>query len=94
MTEVHFYITKEKIEALSVADFEAFERVQDGDTKIYRLRPAMCQFMVDENNVTVPIETALKITEKFSMGQLKEFVEQFFEAIKLASVPKANGSPS
>ena len=93
MTEINFYITENLINDMDASDYEAFERAQDGDIKIYRLRPAMCRFMVDENNQPIPHAQALKISEKLKIRQLKDFVQKFFDVMKNSAVPKLNGSP-
>jgi len=88
-----FDITEEKINDMPVEDFEALEMAQDGDPKIYKIRRVMCHFLVDEDHKEVPYETALKITSKLKLPEMKSFVEQFTDAMKAKAVPKANRSP-
>lgn len=92
--EINFYITENAVNELEVKDYEALERAEDGDAKLYRLRPVICHFMVDENNKPIPYEKALKISEKMKLKDAMEFVQKFFEAVKERAVPKANGSLS
>jgi hypothetical protein len=92
--EINFYITEDAVNNMEAADYEAFERAQDGDIKVYRLRPALCRFMVDEKNNPIPYEQALKVSEKMKISQLKEFVTKFFEAASQRAVPNENGNKS
>ena len=91
--EIRFSITEELINEMEAEEYEAFERAQDGDLKMYRLRPAMCRFMVDENNIPVPHKEAMKIPGKLKIKHYKDFVNQFFEAMQNKAVPKESGSP-
>jgi len=92
--EINFYITEESINEMEASDYEAFERAQDGDFKLYRVRPALARFMVDKDNIPIPYERALKITEKMKMKEVKSFLEKFFDVLKVKAVPNGNGSPS
>jgi hypothetical protein len=94
MTEIHFYITEQAVNDMETEDYEAFERAQDGDFKLYRVRPALCRFMVDAANKPVPYEQALKISGKMKISHIKDFLETFFKTIQAAAIPKASGSPS
>jgi hypothetical protein len=94
MSEIQFYITEQGVNDMEAEDYEAFERAQDGDFKLYRIRPALCRFMVDELNRPIPYEQALKISGKMKIGHVKQFLESFFQTIQGAAVKKANGSPS
>ncbi len=92
--EIRFFITEDAVNNMDVADYEALERAQDGDVKLYRLRPMMCRFMVDENNQPISFAQALKITDKIKMKEMKDFVGKFFETMKGAVIPKETGSLS
>ena len=92
--EINFYITEQSVNDMSAEDYEAFERAQDGEIKMYRLRPAICRFMVDEHNQPVPYEQALKLSGKMKVIQYKDFIQKFFETMNNATVPKVNGSSS
>ena len=92
--DINFYITEQAINDMSASDYEAFERAQDGEVKVYKLRPAICRFMVDEHNKPIPYEQALKISEKLKIKQLKDFIGKFFEVMKNTTVPKETGTPS
>lgn len=94
MTTYYFDISEASINSISVEDFEAFERARDGDFKMYLLRPAICRFMADEKGRQIDFDIALKITSKFSMNEMKSFVEQFFNSMKNTAVPNVNSSPS
>lgn len=94
MTEIHFYITEQAVNEMEADDYEAFERAQDGEFKLYRVRPALCRFMVDEKNAPIPYEQALKISGKMKLRQVKEFLEAFFKTMEDAAVKKTSGEPS
>lgn len=93
MTNIYFDITEERINSMSIEDYEALERAQDGEVKLYKLRPVLCRFMANEDGSEIPYEEALKITSKLGIKEFKSFIEQFFNAVKERAVPKANGSP-
>lgn len=92
--DVFFDITAEQVNSMSIEDYEALERAQDGEIRIYRLRPVLCRFMVTEENKPIPFDEALKITSKFGFKEFGEFASKFFAAMKEKAVPKASGSPS
>ena len=92
--KIEFNITEDAVNEMSAEDYEAFERAQDGEIKMYRLRPAICRFMVDENNKTIPHEQAMKLSGKMKVGHYKEFIEKFFTTMANATVKKVNGSSS
>ena len=92
--QINFYITENAINEMSTEDYEALERAQDGEARLYRLRPVMCHFMVDDDGKPIPYEEALKITKKFKLPEAMSFVQQFFKAVEEKAVPKANGSLS
>lgn len=94
MTEFYFNLTEEKINDMEAVEYEAFERAMDGEFKLYRLRPAIARFMVDEKNNSIPYVSALKMSEKMKMREVKDFIRKFFEAMSLKAVPKATGMPS
>lgn len=91
--EIKFLITEDSINNMSAADYEAFERAQDGDIKLYRLRPAICRFMVDAKNVPVPFAQALKISEQMKVKEMKDFIAKFFDLMRERAIPKESGSP-
>ncbi len=92
--EFQFYLTKEQIEEMDTLEYEAFERAQDGEFRMYRLRPAIARFMVDANNKPIPYAVALKQTEKLKVRHYEMFIKNFFEMMQNTAVPNGNGSPS
>lgn len=91
---IHFHLTESLVNALPEEDYEAIERAQDGDVKLYRLRPVMARFMVDENNQPVPFEQAMKQLGRVSLPQFAEFMKTFASDMKEAAVPKVSGGSS
>ena len=94
MTDFYFYITEDAINDMEAADYEAFERAQDGDFKLYRVRPSIARFMVDQDNKPIPYAVALKQSEKMKMREVTKFVTAFFEAMQNKAIPKTSGTPS
>jgi hypothetical protein len=96
MPALKFHLAEEMIKALSWEDYEALEMAQEGDVKLYRLRPLLARFVVDESLKPIPQSTALKMIAKVPMDQVPEIIKQFMEALKDKAVPKGIGllSPS
>jgi hypothetical protein len=92
--EIIFNITKEGIEEMEAEDYEAFERAQDGEVRLYRLRPAIARFMVDEHNKPIPHPQAMKISGRMKLKDMKSFISKFFDIMRDTAVPKANGNSS
>ena len=92
--EIYFNITEDAVNNMAAIDYEAFERAQDGEFKLYRLRPALCRFMVDKDNKPMSYEQALKISEKMKIKEVKDFIGKFFETMSNNAVPKGNGNLS
>jgi hypothetical protein len=94
MTEINFLVTKDVFESLSLEEYEAFERAQDGEVKLYQMRPVLARFMVDEKNKPVPHTQAMKVLGKLPVSKLRETMEKFMEAMKAGTLPLPTGEPS
>ncbi len=94
MTDFFFNITEEAVNDMDALDYEAFERAQDGEFKLYRVRPAIARFMVDKDNKPIPYATALKQSERMKVKEVNKFVTRFFEIMQEKAVKKTNGIPS
>lgn len=94
MPEIKFNITKEDVLNMPILDFEAFERIQDGQFRSYRLRPAIARFMVDDAGRAMEYRKALALTETFTVKHLNDFVNQFFKVMQDTMIPKENGNSS
>jgi hypothetical protein len=96
MTTIRFQINEETAyKQIATEEWEAMERAQDGDVKIYRLRPVLARFMVDEEGKPLTQEQALKISGKMPFDEfMGDVFPAFFEALRSAAVPKANGNSS
>ena len=69
--EINFHLTEESVNGLSWEEYEVFERVQDGESiKLYRLRPVLARFMVDDKVQPVEHDKAMKILSKITMGDI------------------------
>jgi len=90
--EINFHLTEESINGLSWEEYEVFERVQDGEAlKLYRLRPILARFMVDEKSLPIKQADALKTLAKIKMNEIKDVVTAFMEGMQNSTVPKVNG---
>jgi hypothetical protein len=96
MTTVRFQINRETAGTIiSTKEFEALEMAQDGDVKVYRLRPILARFMVDEEGKALTKAQAMRVTDDIPIAELMADVfPAFFRAIQDAAVPKASGNSS
>ncbi len=92
MSSIRFHVTKEGIQNLTVEEFEAIEMATDGDLKVYRVRPALARFVVDENGEPVPHQVAMQRLGQLSLRDMENVIREFGEAIRMAAVPKESGS--
>jgi hypothetical protein len=93
MTQIHFHFTQDTLKSLTTDDYEAFERANDGELRIYRLRPVMARYMVDEQLQPIPYNVAYK-SLNMPMQEFIPVMQSFFEALNGAAVPNGNGRPS
>jgi len=92
--EINFHLTEDSINGLSWEEYEVFERVQDGESlKLYKLRPILARFMVDDKAQPIKHADALKTLAKVKMNEIKDVVSAFMEGMKNSTVPKAIGTP-
>ena len=90
--EIHFHLGVNTVNTLTWEEYETFERLQDGEAlKLYRLRPVLARFVVDDNNLPVSHADAMKALGKVSMPQIKDVVAQFMANLKDSTVPKVSG---
>lgn len=94
--EIQFLINEQSVNAMTWEEYEAFERSQEGDTKLYRLRPILARFVVDDKDNPVEHEIAMRLLGKVPMAKIKEVISLFVETMKNGTVPKVseNLSPS
>lgn len=92
--EIQFLINEQSVNSMTWEEYETFERAQEGDVKLYRLRPILANFMLNGDNNFMEHEKAMKILAKIPVGKIKDTIEQFMNALKGSVVPKANGTPS
>jgi hypothetical protein len=94
MTTIRFHVSEAGIKGLTLDDYEAMERAQDGDVKMYRLRPLIANFVVDEEGKPVELKAALQQLGKLTMDQVADVLQGFFEAMKEQAIPKGSGNSS
>lgn len=92
--EIKFLINEKSVNEMTWEEYETFERAQEGDVKLYRLRPILARFMLNGNNDFMEHEKAMKVLSKVPVGKIKETIEMFMNALKGSVVPKVNGTPS
>ena len=92
--EIRFHIVGELVDSLIWEDGETLERAQEGDVKLYKLRPLLSNFVIDENGKPVKHADAMKLIAKVPFKQIPQIVEAFTNALKDGTVPKENGSLS
>ena len=91
--EIHFLINEQSVNNMTWEEYETFERAQEGDVKLYRLRPILARFMLNGDGF-MEHEKAMKVLAKVPVGKIKETVNAFMETLKGAAVPKSRGSES
>ena len=94
MSEINFHITEESMNQMTWEEFEAFERVQEGDVKLFRLRPVLARFMTNGNGTYLEHKKAEKILGSLPMNKIQETIELFMDVVRERAVPKANGNSS
>lgn len=92
--QVHFHISADIAKTLTVEEYEAVERAQDGDTRLYRLRPLMARFVVDETGQPMPHSQAMQKIGILTMEQMTNVINGFFDAMKSQAIPKESGNSS
>lgn len=90
--KIRFRMTENVMNSLSTEEYEALERAQDGDIKMYRLRPVFARFVVDEYGMPVDHNKAMKMIGTVPIAQIGEIVKGFMSALQGAAVPKKNGN--
>ncbi|HMM98574.1 MAG TPA: hypothetical protein PKC99_06170 [Anaerolineales bacterium] len=94
MTQIRFHVSESVIKSLTLEEYEAVERAQDGNVRMYLLRPLMARFVVDEKGEPLPTQLALNQLGRLTMEQAGEVIKGFFEAMKDTAIPKASGPSS
>src|SRR3990172_1982968 len=93
---IRFLINKDTIKKdLSTEEWEALERAQDGEARIYHLRPLLARFVVDDKGKPVLRAQALRQLGAMPLEEfLTDVVAAFTNAMKETAVPNASGRPS
>lgn len=91
--EIQFLINETSVNNMTWEEYEAFERAQEGDVKLYRLRPILARFMLNGDGF-MEHEKAMKVLAKVPLGKIKETINQFMDTLKGSVVPKETGTPS
>lgn len=91
--EITFLINEQSVNNMTWEEYETFERAQEGDVKLYRLRPILARFMLNGNGL-MEHKKAMDILAKLPLGKIKETVNLFMDTLKGSALPKANGTQS
>ena len=95
MTEIHLLITEQSVNSMTWEEYEAFERAQEGDVKMYQIRPILARFMVNGDGKTpIPTKQAMKILGELPMPKIQETIAVFGNALRDGTIPNAKGEPS
>lgn len=92
--KIRFFIAKNLIENMTEEEYEAIEMAQDGQARLYRLRPLMARFMVDEQNIPLSHEAAKKQLGKIPMGEFADVTTKFADAFRAYAIPPSSEKPS
>lgn len=91
---VQFHVTETGIRDLTTEEFEALERAMDGDVKMYRLRPVLCRFVINEDGSKMEHAQAMKLVGQIPISMIEQVMRGFTESLKVSTVPKENGDLS
>lgn len=91
--EINFLINEQSVNNMTWEEYETFERAQEGDVKLYRLRPILARFMLNGDGFMAH-DKAMKILGGIPIGKIRDTVDQFMDVLKGATIPKGNGTPS
>lgn len=91
--EIRFLINEESVNNMTWEEYETFERAQEGDVKMYRLRPILARFMLNGNGYMEHKE-AMKILGSIPVSKIKDTINIFMETLKGSAVPNGKGSES
>src|SRR5215216_1712851 len=94
--EIRFQVNAKTFQdEISTEEWEAMEMAQDGQPRIYRLRPILARYVVGEDGKIMSQEGGLKVMAKIPLGEfLRDVFPAFFETLNGIAVPKATGTPS
>ena len=95
-TVIRFQINRgEVMKAISTEEYEAMEMAQDGDAKIYRLRPVLARFMVNDKGEAIPHAAALRTLGKLPFDEfMRDVFPAFFKTLQETAVPNESGGSS
>lgn len=91
LPKLHFHLREDLINTLEWSEYEALERAQDGDLKLYQIRPLLARFMANEDNTSMDHVQAMRVLAKIPMVQVPDVIKSFMDALKDKTVPKENG---
>lgn len=92
--QIRFFIDKNLLENMAEEEYEAIEMAQDGQGRLYRLRPLMARFMVDEQNKPLSHDAAKRELGRIPMGEFSAVTVQFADAFRSYAVPPVSERPS
>ena len=92
--KVYFDVTEKGIKDLTTEEYEALEMAMDGEIKMYRLRPVICRFVVNEDGSPMEHAVAMKMVGKIPVARMGEVMKGFTESLKERAVPKETGNSS
>lgn len=94
MAKIHFHLNETIVNALTWEEYEALERAEDGELKLYQIRPVLARFLANEDNSPVEHKIAMKQLAAIPVQQIPEIIKQFMDDLRRAAIPKASGDSS
>ena len=89
--EIRFLINEQSVNQMTWEEYETFERAQEGDVKLYRLRPILARFMLNGSGF-MEHDKAMKVLANIPLGKIKETINLFMDTMKGSAVPNEKGS--
>lgn len=92
--KIHFHMNEQLVNALTWEEFESLELAQDGQMKLYRIRPLLARFMMNGDGQVMDHGKAMLLLGKLPINEITGVINQFMAALKESTVPKENGNLS
>jgi hypothetical protein len=92
-TKINIVINRRDLESMPEEEYEAIEMAQDGNVKLYRLRPMIARFVVDAAGAPLPHSAAMRELGKIPTNEWPDVINKFISAIQGSVIPNENGEP-
>lgn len=92
--KLRFRLDPSEIKTWPEKDYEAIERAQDGEARLYLLRPIMAKHMIDRDDKPIHPSAALRLLGEIPLEDWPGVIQSFIEGVRDAAIPNAKGSLS